>query len=229
MPDPLQAVLFDLDGTLVRTKIDFPAMRSDIRQRARDVYGASELILQQSDSLDIIAETVALLPAEERESARRDLYAILEKHEEAGCAHPEPIAGATSLLSELQTRRIRVAIVTRNARSIALDLCRSMNLAAEVIIAREDTTTYKPHPDPILLACDRLGVPPRRTAMVGDLWADVAAGEAAGCATTIGIQWSYDPPGRFAKAEPTYTTATLEEAKEILLSITSQTQAVEES
>ncbi len=216
----LHAALFDLDGTLVRTYIDFPAMRDAVRERARIAYKVSDTILQNSDSLDIIAETLAVLPEEERQHARRDLHAVLEEHEELGCANPDAVPGATDLLTDLYNRNIRVAIVTRNARAIATTLCRRMNLRADVIIAREDTTTYKPHPAPLHLACDHLQVQPEYTAMVGDLWADVAAGAAAGCAMTIGIQWEHDLPDRFAGTTPTHIVGTLEDASDILLAMT---------
>jgi beta-phosphoglucomutase-like phosphatase (HAD superfamily) len=118
----LQAVLFDLDGTLVRTFIDFPAMRHAIQQCARDRYQATSTVLQNSDSLDIIRQTLEALPPEQRDEARRDLYTILEEHEEIGCAHPETIPCATELLSELRGRGCGLGIVTRNARRIAASL-----------------------------------------------------------------------------------------------------------
>lgn len=220
MQGSLQAVLFDLDGTLVRTFIDFPAMRGAIQRRARECYGASDAILENSDSLDIIGQTLEALPPEQREDARRDLYAILEAQEEIGCAHPEPIPGASELLGKLRERGRPVGIVTRNARRTAVELCQRLAIMADVIVAREDTLSYKPDPEPLHVACARIPVDPRQTAMVGDLWADVAAGKAAGCMVTIGIQWVYDPPGRFAKAQPTYPVATLQEASEILLRLT---------
>ncbi|MBC7807799.1 MAG: HAD family hydrolase [Akkermansiaceae bacterium] len=216
----IDAVLFDLDGTLVRTFIDFPAMRREVCERARDIYYAGDTILQNNDSLDVIHQTLAALPSEQREEARRDLYAVLERHEEVGCERPEAIPGATDLLRSLYSQSVRVAVVTRNARRIADSLCRRMNLAADVVVAREDTSTYKPHPEPLQVACSHLNVHPKRTVMIGDLWADIAAGIAAGCAITIGIQWAHDPPDRFGRAAPTHIVATLKDAGDILLAMT---------
>lgn len=216
MAQKLDAVLFDMDGTLVRTFIDFPALRHDIQQLARHAYSASDAILQNTDPLDIIQQTLATLPPDLRDDARRDLYAILERHEEIGCERPEPIAGATELLDQLRSQSVHIGIVTRNTRRIAISLCERMHLQPNVIIAREDTSTYKPHPEPLQVACNRLHVLPERTAMVGDLWADVAAGIAAGCTITIGIQWAHDPPERFAKASPDHVVETLQQASDVL-------------
>lgn len=222
MSGDLHAVLFDLDGTLVRTFIDFPAMRRAIQECARDRYQATGTVLQNSDSLDIIRQTLQALPPQLRDEARHDLYAILEEHEEIGCAQPEAISGATELLRELRERGCGIGIVTRNARRIAATLCQRVAIDADVIVAREDTLSYKPDPEPLRVACARLRVDPKHTAMVGDLWADVAAGKAAGCAATIGIHWAHDPPDRFERSQPSYIVPTLQEASHTLRRMTLQ-------
>ncbi len=213
---PLDAVLFDLDGTLVRTFINFPALRLAVVERARSRFNAPDAVLAMPDSLDIVAATLAALPARERGAARSDLYRVLKEHERRGCGRPEAIPGATHLLTRLADAGIRVAVVTRNAREIAVSLCDDMGLRPDALIGREDTETYKPHPEPVLVACKQLNVIPARAVVVGDLWADVASGKAAGCAFTIGIQWAYDPPDRFADSEPTHVVGSLLEAGDIL-------------
>ncbi|RYG93877.1 MAG: HAD family hydrolase, partial [Alphaproteobacteria bacterium] len=194
---PLRAVLFDLDGTLVRTFIDFPAMREAIRSKARDQYGASESTLANDDVLDIVHTTIEQTPPERQNAVRHDLYQILEDYEVAGCEHPEEILGATTLLDNLHERDIRTAIVTRNSRRIAEDVCTRMGIRAHALVAREDTRAYKPHPEPLYIACQQIEVDPHDAAMVGDLWADIAAGKAAGCRLTIGMHWERDGADRF--------------------------------
>lgn len=211
----LRAVLFDLDGTLVRTFIDFPAMRAAVMVQARDRFGVSRL--SASDTLEMIAETLAHLPESERSAARQSLYSVVEECERHGCAAPEAIPGAEALLRALRARDVRVGIVTRNARAIASDLVTRMRLPHDTLVAREDTASFKPDPEPVRLACTRLGVEARHCAMVGDLWADVAAGAVAGCALTIGIQWATDPAGRFERSVPSFVVGSLEEAGVILI------------
>lgn len=220
MTKPLRAVLFDLDGTLVRTFIDFPAMRQAVHQAfvVRHPYIEEAYGITETDTLALIPQLIALIPEGEWWiDTHRRLLALVVECERVGCAYPEEIPGAAELLQTLREKNIGVGIVTRNARAVAESLCDRMHLPHNCLIAREDTATFKPHPEPVLLACARLGVAPESAAMVGDLWADIEAGRAAGCAFTVGLQWEYDPPHRFAKSAPTYTVATFDSVSELLL------------
>ena len=201
----LRAALFDLDGTLVRTAIDFARMRREIHALAR-TYNAAPALAGEDDILEQVvrlsrAVTVAQ-GAEAGEAVRDAAYEALAHIEAEGCAAPEPIAGASDLLRDLRARGVRVAVVTRNCRGVAADLTRRMDLPHDALVAREDTAEFKPHPAPLFAACKQLAVAPVDTVMVGDLWADIAAGRAAGVGATIGIQWPHDPPGRFHCAPP---------------------------
>lgn len=208
----LRAVLFDLDGTLVRTAIDFGAMREAMRTLARE-RGVAEATEGESDVL-VLAQRLGEAAGEE---ARREALAHLEAIERAGCVSPEPIEGATALLKALAGRGIKVGVVTRNCRSVALELLMARALSHDTLVAREDCPRFKPHPEPLWLACQRLGIPAAASAMVGDYWPDVAAGRAAGVRATIGIQWPHDPPGRFAGHPPDWQVDSLRAAARLLL------------
>ena len=211
---PLRAALFDLDGTLVRTFIDFGRMRREMHALS-ERRGTGAL----TRDVDDILEIVAVLHAALGDAARDEAYAHLETLEREGCAAGEPVEGASDLVRGLRERHgLRVAIITRNCRPVALDLLRRFDLPHDVLVAREDSAPrFKPHPDPILHACHALGVRPDETAMVGDLWTDIAAGRAAGAAFTIGIQWPHDPPNRFARCPPDSEVASLKAAGDLLL------------
>jgi phosphoglycolate phosphatase len=207
-PHP-RAALFDLDGTLVRTFIDFPAMRQEM-QALSHRWGTAEETAGTDDILEIVDVMAQTLKGEHGDRARQEAYTTLEAMEAEGCRHPEQIEGASQLLSHLSEERgIKVGIITRNCRRVSEDLLRRMNLRHDVLIAREDTREFKPHPEPILRACSHLGVSPVSATMTGDLWADIAAGRAAGVCATIGIQWPHDPPRRFERCPPDFTVDSL--------------------
>ncbi|KKQ96108.1 MAG: HAD hydrolase, family IA, variant 1 [Candidatus Woesebacteria bacterium GW2011_GWA1_39_12] len=50
----------------------------------------------------------------------------------------------------------------------------------QITVAYQDTKNHKPHPDPLLLACKKLGVNPDEAVYVGDAQSDIIAGKAAG-------------------------------------------------
>lgn len=210
--------MFDLDGTLVRTFIDFPGMAAAMRALSAR-HGTQTATDRHDDILEIVAAMADALGGQAGENARREAYADLAAMEEEGCAHPQPIAGATELLAALQARGVKVGIITRNCRRVAENLLARCALPCDLLIAREDTRAFKPDPEPVRLALSRLGVSPSHAAMTGDLWADVAAGQAAGVALTIGIQWPHDPPLRFTRATPDVIVESLREARPPLLSL----------
>jgi phosphoglycolate phosphatase-like HAD superfamily hydrolase len=216
-PQNLRAALFDLDGTLVRTFIDFPAMRQAMQAFSQQQGTAKETATTE-DILEIVAIMARTLGGKRGETVRREAHAILEAMEAEGCRNPDRIEGASELLAQLRDRRgIKIGIITRNSRRIAEGLLERMNLPHDVLIAREDTTEFKPHPAPILVACAHLGIPPEDTTMTGDLWADIAAGRAAGVRATIGIQWAHDPPQRFERCPPDFEVSSLSEVARLLL------------
>lgn len=195
-----EAALFDLDGTLVRTHIDFAGLREALDSLARRA-GVTSL------DDDLLAIRAALPPQLQPEAE-----ALIESWEERGCAAPERIIGANALLEELRQQGIGIGIVTRNGRRLAQQLLASQRLPYDILIAREDSPRPKPFPEPILLACAHLGVRPDQAVMVGDYWPDIASGRAAGVGLTIGIQWPHDPPDRFARSAPDLLVGSLEEA-----------------
>ncbi len=215
----LRAALFDLDGTLVRTFIDFPAMRWEMQALSQKL-GTAEQTAKTDDILEIVAIMAQTLGGTEGDRTRRLAFAILEAMEAEGCKNPERIEGATELLSHLRdVRGVKVGIITRNCRRVSEELLKRMGLPNDVLIAREDTTEFKPHPAPIFAACDHLGVAPQHTTMTGDLWADIASGCAAGVRATIGIQWLHDPPQRFERCPPNYEVESLSEAARLLVGL----------
>jgi len=160
---PLRAVLFDLDGTLVRSELDFDRIR-----REAGIEGVP------------ILEYMAQAPPERR----REIAEILERHEAEAAACCAPADGVREVLGWLRTRRIGSAIITRNSRRSAETVMRRLGLPVEAVVAREDAAP-KPSPEPVLRACRALGVLPAETLMVGDFIFDIQAGRAAGARTAL--------------------------------------------
>lgn len=201
----LRAALFDLDGTLARTHLDFEAMRTAMHALSSR-RGTGAATAGEQDILEIAAG----MARAGGEPLRREAWAILEAMEVEGCAHPEPVAGAAELLSRLRDERgLPVAVITRNCRRVSENLLQRLDLAHDLLLAREDVPNTKPHPDAVLHACRIFGVAPGDAVMIGDLWTDIAAGRAAGT-RTVGIQWPHDPPDRFARCAPDHLISSLQ-------------------
>lgn len=95
-----------------------------------------------------------------------------------------PVPGAAELIPSLPAHRW--AVVTSGARRVAEARLGRLGMLPEVLVTVDDITHHKPHPEPFLLAAERLGADPSRCAVVEDSPAGLAAGRAAGM-TTIAL------------------------------------------
>ncbi|MDH6571770.1 HAD superfamily hydrolase (TIGR01509 family) [Streptomyces sp. SAI-117] len=174
---PLQAVLFDMDGTLVDTErlwweaVEEVAGRPLTEADRPDVLGRPVEHTAAWLSAATGAPAAALAETLHREFADRVRTGVV----------PRP--GALDLLDALARERIPTALVTASPRSVAdtvLDVLGASRFA--VSVTADDTEHTKPAPDPYLAACRALGVPPSGCVAVEDTETGVRSAEAAGCA-----------------------------------------------
>ncbi len=123
-----------------------------------------------------------------------------------------PFPGTLATVERLAEAGIELAIVTSKHRDAAL---RGMRLCSlldyfSVIITPEDVAHPKPHPEPVLLALERLGVPAAEAVMVGDSPHDVAAGKAAGTRVAAAA-WGPFRRDRLAAEEPDWLLGDISE------------------
>ena len=205
----IDGVLFDLDGTLVLSPIDFAAMRAAVRTLALE-EGAL-VPLQAPDVLGLVAEAGLLVPDKARFAARADAAILELELDAARSAQPAP--GAEATLTALRRGGVRVGIVTRNARSVASAVLARFALPHDVLVAREDTPRPKPAPMHLRRALVLLGVPKSRAVFVGDHAMDALGGRRAGL-RTFGVPTG--APGSFAAAQPDVMLARIDELLEHL-------------
>ena len=155
------AVLLDMDGTLTKPMLDFPRIKAEMGIGPRPIL-----------------EAMAEMTSEQRRAAQ----AILDRHEEEAARLSRLNPGCRELLGRLASLKIKTALVTRNSPASVRTVVGLHGLRIDVMISRDDARP-KPDPEPLLLACKRLGVGPGSAWMVGDGEFDVVAGLAAGVRT----------------------------------------------
>ena len=106
---------------------------------------------------------------------------------------PRIFPGIVAAIDELRRRRMPMAVVSsRRVEALAWGLraCR-LRSAFTAVVGLEDVVAPKPDPEGLLLACDELGVSPKRAVYIGDSQVDVEAGHRAAMAA-----WraTWDPP-----------------------------------
>lgn len=208
---PISAVLFDLDGTLIETHIDFPAMTQAMLRMAVAAGVAAHLV-EGRNILSIVeaAQDDLNQRGQDGSAFRQCAFAVLEEIEVEGCASPVLLHGTIECLTELCQRGVAVGIVTRNCRRVATSLLAQFNVPHAALLTRDDVLRAKPHPEHLHEALTCLGTVPEQAMMVGDHWMDVQAGKAAGCALTVGVLGRRSSDW-FAPCQPDYLVKDLSE------------------
>lgn len=161
-PADAQAVLFDWDGVIAQTRLDFTSIREKY-------FGGKRVML---------LEEGAKLPPPLRDELMRELDEI----ETQGASSCTSIAGAREILGELRERRIATAVISRNsAESIRLAASRMGDLRLpEIVLGRNDCPYVKPDPRVFHEVVSRLGVSPSECVYVGDYLYDLMAARRCG-------------------------------------------------
>lgn len=181
----IEAVLFDLDGTLIDSAPDLGAaadqMRTDrgLSSYSLDLYRP----MAGAGARGMLAQAFGMTPEHPDFPAMREEFFV--NYERRMTVSTSIFDGVAEMLEALQLRQLRWGIVTNKSTRFTDPLTRSMPLlaAAEVVVSGDTTPHAKPHPAPLLEAARRLGVDPGRCIYVGDDERDIVAGHAAGMAT----------------------------------------------
>jgi HAD superfamily hydrolase (TIGR01509 family) len=177
----LEAVLFDMDGTLLDSEKLWDVALDDLV----DWLGATltpELRAQMVGSS--LGRSIALVHANldihaDPEASSAFLIGRMEQLFATGSVW---CPGAQDLLQSVQSAGLRAALVTsthRRLTEIALDTIGRQYFGATV--CGDEVGHTKPNPEPYLTACAKLGARPANCVVIEDSPVGVAAGHAAGC------------------------------------------------
>lgn len=187
----VDAVLFDLDGTLIDSAPDLAAAANE----QRDAHGLDAVPYEAlrrmvgSGARGMVGVAFGVKPGEPRyDTLRRD---FLQRYERRLLVLTQVFAAMQPVLQRLHAHRLPWGIVTNKALRLATPIVEGLGLHhAAALIGGDSTPFTKPHPEPLLEAARRLGVAPQRCAYVGDDVRDMRAGRAAGMAC-LAAAWGY--------------------------------------
>ncbi|MGW0944603.1 HAD family hydrolase [Streptomyces sp. NPDC002623] len=177
----LQAVLLDMDGTLVDTE----GFWWDVEV---EIFAGLGHTLDDSWRHVVVGGPMSrsagfLIEATGADIALADLTVLLNEGFEDRITRALPLMpGAARLLAELTEQQVPTALVSASHRRIIDRVLTS--LGAEnfrLSVAGDEVARTKPYPDPYLFAAAGLGVDPARCAVIEDTATGVASAEAAGC------------------------------------------------
>ena len=210
-PPGLRAVLFDWDGTLVDSAEKSFRCYVEVFASFGLAFDRARFEATYSPEWTRTYEAVGL-PREHWEEADRRWL--------SGYARDESflVPGAARALLRIRDRGLPQGIVTSGDGTRVrreLDVLGVASFFAFVVCAGE-ASRKKPHPEPLLLALSRLGIPAAEAAYVGDSPEDVEMARAAG-AYAVGIPGGFPNREALRAAGPHLLAETLEDAADHLL------------
>jgi len=183
-------VLFDLDGTFADTAPDL----AHALNQTLHLHGESTISLEQirpavsHGGIALIKLGFGIEPDNDGfEEKRQDL---LRFYVEDICRHTTLFPGMELLLEQLDQHQIPWGIVTNKPEWLTNPLMEQLQMTARAacIVSGDTTANSKPHPEPILYACEQAGGHnPSECIYIGDAKRDIEAGNCAGTTTLIAM------------------------------------------
>lgn len=188
----IEAVLFDLDGTLVDSAPDLAGAANDLRaerglpplplQTLRPMVGAG--------ARGMVGLAFEKRPGDEGYETLRERF--LQIYGQRLLRETCVFDGVWRVLDVVESKGLRWGVVTNKAHHLASQVVSGLGLQqrAGVLIGGDTTPHAKPHPMPLLEGARRMAVSPEACVYVGDDLRDMQAGRAAGMGT-LAAAWGY--------------------------------------
>ncbi|ELY49528.1 HAD family hydrolase [Natronolimnohabitans innermongolicus] len=163
------AIVYDLDGTLVDLDVDWDAVAGDVLE----VYESAAVEPPSQDLWGLLGGASDVGLGSEVESA-------IAAHEREGATTAPRLGHADELLE----RSVPVGVCSLNCEAACRIALEEHDLvhAVDAVVGRDTVATRKPHPEPLLEAVDRLEADPGASLFVGDSERDQVTAERAGVA-----------------------------------------------
>lgn len=177
----VKAVLFDLDGTFADTAPDLAAALNHARASRQLPPLPLEVLRPQAShgSAGLLKIGLNIEAGEPDFEELRDL--LLTHYAQNICVHTRLFDGMNELITELERRGLPWGIVTNKPHRYTLPLMQALNLhdRAACLISGDSYSHAKPHPEPMLKACEIIGVAPEHCLYLGDDVRDMQAANAS--------------------------------------------------
>lgn len=196
----IEAVIFDLDGTLAHFNLDFKALRSEVRTYLISIHvpvsvlDVNESIFEMLKKAEIFIKNSSKSP-DAFDEVRTRALAIAEKYEVEAASTTSLQTGAVETLKELQQMKLKMGLCTTSSEKASSYILQRFKIDGffKVVVSREKVKYVKPHTEQFELALKALGVHGKSALIVGDSVVDmqsakeikvIAVGLTTGLSTT---------------------------------------------
>ncbi len=183
----INGILFDLDGTLLDTAGDLAATLNQVlaSQRLKPLHFDA---IRSAISSGVSGLLALGLNIKEQDPAFPSLHQqFIGYYKQHICVYTHLFPGIETLINYLQENKWPWGIVTNKSSALTIDLVKQFPVlnSAKCIIAGDTLKHSKPHPQPLLHACQYLKCIPEHCIYIGDAQCDIEAANAAGMYSLI--------------------------------------------
>lgn len=218
----IRAVVFDLDGTIVKFNIDFRAARADVRSFLikegvpASVLSINESIFEMLKKMEIFMKNNNKL-ANKIEEVRSKALAIAEKYELEAAKTTSLQPGIKEILKTLKDMGLKIGICTVNSQKSVEYILKKFGISGffDVITTRDDVKNVKPNTEHLEKTLKALGVNPKEALIVGDSSADMKCAKELG-AVAVALTTGVSRPKELADAGANYLITTMTDIPTII-------------
>jgi phosphoglycolate phosphatase len=182
-----QLIIFDLDGTLIQSDINYMGIRDELRVILKDLVSESEFIEIQN-TIYTILELVELIEKNDPSSEQfKKAWSLVEEFEMKGYEKAFITDNAEETLEKLRELNLDIVIYTNNSRKLTDYALKKFELDGLVnfILTRDEVENCKPNAEGLFYIMKKYNQNKNNTLFVGDSWVD------AETAKNAGIEFAY--------------------------------------
>lgn len=183
----IRGIIFDLDGTIIRSVVDFPKMKNDMIQYIDDLELQGTNYSVNHTTNDIIVDLNKKMikqniPEDKKNTIFEEISEILTKVEFENIDKIELLPGVKEFINNCYKNKIKMAILTRASEKYTNEALTRMDMNKYFldIVTRDDFTLLraKPHIHALNHVINSLGLPPKQIIFVGDHKIDYSCAKA---------------------------------------------------
>lgn len=183
LPSDRNALVFDLDGTLIDSAPDIAtALNRLMAELGKPALPVPEVRAMIGDGAGTLVERAlaARAVAHRPEEVRDYLARFLQHYEADPIALTRPYPGVIETLQALAETGFRRAVCTNKPQRATDSILEALGLAPlfDAVLGADAVERRKPHPDHVSATLTAIGAGPERAVMIGDSRNDVAPAKA---------------------------------------------------
>ncbi|GAB6065579.1 HAD family hydrolase [Aquifex pyrophilus] len=184
----VNAVLFDLDGTLIDSAEDIAlALKKTLKEIGLEEYYPKDIRPYIGGGVKALLERVL------GDKFREEYVELFRKYYlENPVVYTRVYEGVPEVLEKLKEDKVKLAVVSNKLEELSREILRRLGIINyfEFIAGGDTFPEKKPSPLPVIKTLEHLGIEPQKAIIVGDTEADILSGKGAGTITAL-AEWGY--------------------------------------